>query len=118
MFVMLAAAAAVLQSVSAGEPRGTPSDAQFARVREALNEQLMDYPSARFRDVRADGSRVCGFVNAKNAMGAYIGWRPFGVIDSARGAVLVVDDAYLIEPICTPALMATEADHHERLRHR
>lgn len=118
MLMMLAAVAAVLQSVPAGEPRGAPSEAQFARLREALNEQLMDYPSARFRDVRADGGRVCGFVNAKNAMGAYIGWRPFGAIDSARGAVLVVDDAYLIEPICTPALMATETDHRDRVRHR
>jgi hypothetical protein len=50
-----------------------------------FEKQLRDYPSARFRDVTGhyvdyDGDRyfyLCGYVNSKNAFGAYEGWTPF-----------------------------------------
>lgn len=38
---------------------------------------MLDYPSARFRDVRADRRRICGYVNGKNRLGAYAGWKRF-----------------------------------------
>lgn len=115
MLIMIAAVAA-LQALPAGEPRGAPSEAQFARVRAELDRQLLDYPSARFRDVRADGTRVCGYVNSKNAMGGYVGWRLFGALDSSAGAVLVIDDPHMTEPICTPALMNSRGDYSEQIR--
>lgn len=58
-------------------------------IRRHLDEQLIDYPSARFRDVfvsanpqaEAEGGTVggylCGFINSKNRMGGYTGWKRF-----------------------------------------
>lgn len=53
-------------------------------ARSALDLQLNDAQSARFRDVRLvvsplDGKTrlICGLVNAKNVAGAYVGWRRF-----------------------------------------
>lgn len=116
--VITAAVAALAQSVPVGEPRGSPTPEQFTRLREAFEEKLLDFPSARFRAVRADSGRVCGQVNAKNSFGAFTGWKPFGSIDSPSGTILVIDDAYLLEPICTPALMATPRDYAPRLQSR
>jgi hypothetical protein len=58
-------------------------------VRDLLDAQLFDYPTARFRDVRVTANPVaeaesgrtsghlCGYVNSKNRMGAYVGWQQF-----------------------------------------
>lgn len=56
-----------------------------AKTRDAFDRRLADYPSARFREVRAvradanpaPNIRFCGLVNAKNRMGAYGGWERF-----------------------------------------
>ena len=77
----------------------------------------MDYPSARFRDVRADAGRVCGFVNAKNQLGAYTGWKPFGVAGES-GSLIWIDDPYMLEPLCPPAFLATPVDYSDRLSNR
>lgn len=114
MVVMAAAAALLVQTVPAGEPVGQPTSAQFENARRLLDERLLDFPSARFRDVRADQGRICGFVNAKNAMGAYTGWKPFGVMGSS-GGLIWIDDPFMLEPLCTPALRETPADYSERL---
>lgn len=54
------------------------------RLRWGLDDQLYDYPSARFRDLRVarrdhgpdgHGYYFCGEVNARNLEGAYTGWR-------------------------------------------
>ncbi|MDP1630198.1 MAG: hypothetical protein Q8L66_02115 [Caulobacter sp.] len=49
---------------------------------DTFRQSLMDPYSAQFRDVWAvqfgdGGMGVCGVVNAKNALGAYVGERPF-----------------------------------------
>lgn len=60
-------------------------------ARNALDLVLSDYSTARFRDVRALGKPgergvvFCGLVNAKNHLGAYVGWRRFGVFRSTVG---------------------------------
>lgn len=62
-------------------------DQQIVLVRDAFDEKLNDYPTARFRDVTAridpESTRIvpmfCGYVNAKNRMGAYGGWERFVV---------------------------------------
>jgi hypothetical protein len=57
--------------------------AELPKVREAFDDQLLDYPSARFKKVRAGYTEIgsapyfCGQLNAKNSSGAYIGWRYF-----------------------------------------
>lgn len=63
-------------------------------MRDTLDLTLTDYSSARFRDVRAlgkDGAAgviFCGLVNAKNPLGAYVGWRRF----AAMRTIIEVDD--------------------------
>jgi hypothetical protein len=53
-------------------------------AQDAVKRELNDPYSARFERVRYIApkpgtfvSHVCGFVNAKNAFGAYVGMRPF-----------------------------------------
>ena len=62
----------------------------FADVRAGLETQLLDYPTARFRNVRVQksGDSLCGEVNSKNRMGAYSGWTPFLNVGSE---VIVLD---------------------------
>lgn len=64
-------------------------DRDLAQAREWLELTLVDYDSARFRDVRAvivsprsKGQRqvylgICGMVNAQNRMGGYTGFERF-----------------------------------------
>lgn len=51
----------------------------FSQAREAVKERLRDPESARFKDLKIgrNDTIVCGEVNAKNAMGGYVGARPF-----------------------------------------
>lgn len=63
------------------------------QARTAVREMLKDPGSAQFTDVqwRRDHFVTCGFVNAKNAFGAYVGRQPFiaypsGAVDMAQGA--------------------------------
>jgi hypothetical protein len=49
-----------------------------ARVRTAMEEYLFDPFSARFRSLRRGrGGAVCGEYNAKNRLGAYVGFKDF-----------------------------------------
>jgi hypothetical protein len=59
-------------------------DAAAAKVREVLDAELFDYPSARFREVSADHAprdrnfiTFCGKMNGKNRVGGYTGWKAF-----------------------------------------
>lgn len=55
--------------------------ARLKVVRGMLDDQLIDYGSARFKRVQVGsiGPRllVCGEVNSRNRMGGYTGWTPF-----------------------------------------
>jgi hypothetical protein len=69
---------------SAAERRAAQLSA--ARARFTLNQELTDYPSARFQFVRAvqlpnQRPYFCGEINAKNRVGGYTGFRPFVVDD-------------------------------------
>lgn len=59
-------------------------------AKSAVTEQLKDPDSAQFSGLResSDGKHICGYVNAKNSFGGYVGERPFFVIKSARFARL------------------------------
>lgn len=57
-------------------------DAAVAQARMLMDTRLKDAESARFRDViQVTGTGkthiVCGWVNAKNSFGGYIGFKPF-----------------------------------------
>lgn len=73
-----------------------------AQAREVLSDRLMDAESARFRevvsrDVTREGQKariLCGQVNAKNQLGAYVGFRNFIVVPEERFG--------LIDPAAVP----------------
>lgn len=73
------------------------TDQEVAHVREVMALNLLDSESARFRDVcsferkldrTAPDRSFCGLVNAKNAFGAFTGFRRF--FSGAKGGM--VDD--------------------------
>lgn len=82
----------VLGAAMMADHPSPPSEADFAAARQALNERMIDYPSARFRDVRANEGAVCGFVNGKNRLGAYAGWQRFVFVLLGSDPTLHIDD--------------------------
>lgn len=71
--------------------------AQQSAVKKAVLADLRDPESARFGDMRAgrEGTTlwVCGTVNAKNAMGGYVGHLPGGAyMGRFQGATFIVEE--------------------------
>jgi hypothetical protein len=81
-----------------------------------MDSALNDYPSTRFRSVRAvlqadwrSWKRfyyLCGQINGKNRMGAYIGWRNFLVTDNGNAPPDFTyegqaDATFLIPRVCS-----------------
>lgn len=62
---------------------------QIAALRQTLDRELTDYPTARFRDVRIVRRpsnqfvqvAACGWVNAQGPAGGYSGWARFVALD-------------------------------------
>ncbi|UPT53154.1 hypothetical protein [Synechococcus phage Ssp-JY42] len=108
----LAVAILALGLAAAGPPG---LDVAARTARDALDRALIDYQSARFRDVRADRApkdpnfiTFCGMVNAKNRSGGYTGWGPIAVIVSEPGKAAVYttqdpSDAVMVEAFCAKA---------------
>lgn len=108
LLLLLAAHAALAQS----EPR-TPApvtDRIVADARDALDRRLLDFPSARFRDVRGNALLICGFVNAKNRMGAYSGWDRFAYVDLGDDPYLLIDDPDETDDILLDALCGEDGN--------
>lgn len=103
-------------------PGAQPSAELFAKVRDALDEQLFDYPSTRFREVTADDAVVCGRLNAKNRMGAYTGWTRFGAFYRDGKVSLYVDDPSspppLLDLFCGGDRIPQSPDYSDRLMGR
>jgi hypothetical protein len=123
--LLIAAALAVtVPQQGSGRPDAPPTDAQFAAVRGALDERLLDYPSARFRDVRGTDLVICGFVNSKNRMGAYVGWNRFAWASFADEPYLLIDSAESDDDIMLDAFCGEDGrkwsgpDFSDRVRHR
>jgi len=108
--------AAVMATTSA------PSADQLAAVRDALDARLLDYPSARFREVTADDAVVCGMVNAKNRAGAFTGWVRFGAFYADGKATVYIADAerppVLLDLYCGESRAPKSPDYSDRLTHR
>lgn len=82
-----------------------------AQAKRLLDDRLVDYPSARFRDVRiaADAKYLCGAVNSKTQMGGYGGWHRFFVqIEEPEPRLALTNDE-----VVAPA-MERECGSHER----
>lgn len=83
----------LLTGVAAAQNPGlTDADGWAAKAGAIMDDTLVDYPSARFRNVRAvmrkdaqktDRMAFCGEVNSKNKMGGYTGWSHF-VLDPSE----------------------------------
>ena len=75
--IVLAVAALVLLSGCSD----TPSEPKFGEAKENLLHRLKDPDSARFRNTFYKKSgynyTLCGYVNSKNSMGGYVGFRKF-----------------------------------------
>lgn len=79
-------------------PRDIPGNlvavtpAEQSAIKAYFDATLLDGPSARWRFPRRVKSErsYCGFVNAKNRMGAYTGWAPF-IVTLERGKVTYGD---------------------------
>jgi hypothetical protein len=101
--------------------------ASAPEVRQALDRELNDYPSARFREVfitvngQADGRRgpyFCGKVNAKNRMGAYVGWTDFVASDVGIVDVRGDGDDFLLDTLCGADDPRDSTDRSALLAHR
>jgi hypothetical protein len=76
-----------------------------ARAKQAIAEQLIDPTAAQFRKMRIQGSSVCGEVNGKNKMGAYVGYSRF-VVDTSTYEALIdpefdYTDLFTARDLCT-----------------
>jgi hypothetical protein len=63
------------------------------QAEEEIRKRLKDGESARFYETtwrRGSQEAVCGYVNAKNSFGAYIGRAPW-VINVTEGSVRIID---------------------------
>lgn len=76
MFVVLLLAAGICPAQEA--------DQAIADAKAKVAMKLMDPESAHFADVAVSpkGGLVCGWVNAKNSFGGYVGYKPFYVFNT------------------------------------
>lgn len=77
--MILAALALTASATAAGDYPRPLTQAERAVIMKKADEVLFDGPSARWQwpDKLNDKDSYCGFINAKNRMGGYTGWRPF-----------------------------------------
>jgi hypothetical protein len=82
---LIAAASLLLPTVAGAQPLANVprplTDDEMAQARELVSQQLKDPESARFRwnPSVLDENIYCGFVNARNSFGGYVGYRVFFV---------------------------------------
>lgn len=120
MLLMIVAAVAAMQEAPAAGP---PTAAQFREGVRLLDEGLLDYPSARFRDVKGNDLVLCGFVNAKNRMSAYTGWERFALLNTSEPRLLIArpgnSDDILLDTFCgADGLKMQGPDYSTRIAQR
>ena len=70
-------ALAMVTATAAGATRPA-TEQEVEAIRNGMERQLADARSARFDTVQVDDEgHICGLVNAKNRMGAYVGYQAF-----------------------------------------
>lgn len=81
---------------------------EIEAIRTAMERDLHDAQSARFNSVRVKGNDMCGLVNAKNLMGAYVGYRPFTgmVFKDQTGKLLAAPMGVDSSPVVVRAICA------------
>lgn len=132
MMMVAAGMAAAMAGSAAAQERTAFTTAERAMVekelamaRVELDKTLFDYPTARFREVFVKGSPgetviACGYVNAKNRMGAYIGWQRFAWFGSNKNRALYVSptDVTMTDALCTEPGHIDSKDYAPDLTYR
>lgn len=72
--------ALLLVALLAGNAWAQAEGPAIADAQAKVALKLKDPESARFTNVTSDHGLVCGWVNAKNSYGGYVGFRPFAVV--------------------------------------
>jgi hypothetical protein len=96
MMLAFALAAATAEQI----PRRL-SAAEKAQIATLVQAELKDPESARFRWPRLrdpSGLSYCGWVNAKNALGGYVGFRPYKVAASILDLPAFAPTSVTLEP--------------------
>lgn len=104
-------------------------EAALPKARDLLDRELIDYPSARFRDVRASGAPLglnatfCGFINARNRAGGFTGWEPFllSITNSNEALYVGVEGSarVMIPGLCgASGRVPIDGDYSSRLAYR
>lgn len=79
---------------------GTLASGLFERgygdIEASVAAELRDPASAKFRDIRQGSQATCGEVNGKNALGAYVGFKPFVYLN---GIVLFAPERPIVSDI-------------------
>lgn len=76
------------------ESFGYPAVIRVSRAEDVVSAKLFDGDSAKFRNVRVVNTiTVCGEVNAKNRLGAYIGFSGFSVTGNDADPIVSFDDS-------------------------
>lgn len=105
----------------------TPAVIETAKMK--LDRAMVDYPSARFRDVRAaawtgkvraDQPPVtmvvfCGQVNMRNRMGGMNGWQGFSLMTDAEVMPLLVDGRPGLTSLCAKGVPLGDKDYSDAL---
>jgi hypothetical protein len=92
------------------------------RAQKAVLKKLRDPESARFRNVRSVGDQgvlgevICGEVNAKNAMGGYVGFRKFHYSEKVDGGKALIPGSHGLteDPLDTWAAPSDRARADDR----
>lgn len=103
--------------------------AVLPKARDLLDRELIDYPSARFREVRASGAPLglsatfCGFINARNRAGGFTGWEPFmlRISDGSEALYVGTEGAApdMIKVLCLASRrVLVDGDFSDRLTYR
>ena len=119
MILMMVAMVAAMQDGT----HATGSRSQVEQAQKLFDERLLDYPSARFRDVTANDRVICGFVNSKNRLGAFVGWQGFVVVQTDGTSTLRITETgeqmpLVYELYCTENRTPVSRDYSDRLTHR
>lgn len=79
------------------------SSADKAEIIRQADIDLIDGPSARWRwdQPRLDADLYCSFVNSKNSMGGYVGWRPFYFFQGKLRIIGPRDSVIVYETLCS-----------------
>jgi hypothetical protein len=108
--ILLVASAGSLVCASCDGLPGTGSYRE-EKAKRSVSEQLLDPTSAQFRNVQSRGDSVCGEVNAKNKIGAYVGFRRF-VVDTATYSA-VIDPQFDLTDLLSARDLCTEVSSNE-----